>query len=139
MDMYGIGQAVLGAALIYFRSARRTGRTIQLLNSLHDGDLLVFNNTNEARRVQCMAQARGITIRFHVLRTDRIDHQTYEDVQVRAWGTYGRVILDHSVIEALYIDAIKGCQDYVTRLESISVGAAPRPEINTQECLKWTL
>lgn len=48
MDHFGIGTALLGCAEVYFRCARRTGRTTSLVESLVSGDRVVCRTENEA-------------------------------------------------------------------------------------------
>ena len=44
MDHFGIGAALLGAANIYFNSARQTGRTTSLIESVKDGDRIIVSH-----------------------------------------------------------------------------------------------
>lgn len=52
MDQFGIGAAVLGAAEVYFMSARRSGRSTFLVNSLNEGDLVVCASRGEAEHLR---------------------------------------------------------------------------------------
>lgn len=63
MDSFGIGAALKGAALIYFQASRRTGRTTSLVESLKDGDRVIFTNSNEADRVKRICYELGIKIK----------------------------------------------------------------------------
>ena len=47
MDHFGIGAAFRAMANVYITSARRTGRTTSLLESLKDGDRVVFASSRE--------------------------------------------------------------------------------------------
>ena len=52
MDHFGIGAAMRGMALTYIQSARRTGRTTSVVESVKDGDRIVFADRREAERVR---------------------------------------------------------------------------------------
>ena len=47
-DAFGIGQAVQGAARVYFQTARASGRTVAMVESLKEGDRVIFNNSQLA-------------------------------------------------------------------------------------------
>ena len=48
MDHFGIGAAMRGMFLNYMHSARRSGRTTSLVESVKDGDRIVFAERREA-------------------------------------------------------------------------------------------
>ncbi len=62
MDHFGIGAAMLGGARIYVQSARRTGRTLSLVESAKEGDRLVFAEPREADRVRRLCLERGVKV-----------------------------------------------------------------------------
>ncbi len=67
MDIFGIGTAIRGTVGVYFLSARRSGRTVQMINTLKDGDRVVFATSNMARTVERMARDRGVKIEYIVV------------------------------------------------------------------------
>ena len=67
MDHFGIGAAIHGAAMIYTSSSRRTGRTTSLVESVKDGDRIIFNNHKEAERVRRLCLERGVEVECIVL------------------------------------------------------------------------
>lgn len=134
MDQFGIGAAVLGAAQIYFRSARGSGRSTSLVESVKDGDRVVFVNQEEVRRVQRLFLERGVQVGCVV-----IDPRTPERVFER--GTpKGRTIFDHSWVEQFYALAIeRACCD-IDHLERQASGfGAAHTETRRQaeEMAKW--
>ena len=135
MDQFGIGTAVLGAARVYFLSARATGRTTALVESVKNGDRIIFDDIREAKRVESLCLKRGVAVECVV-----IDPRTPERVFER--GTpEGRTIFDHSWVEKWYIRAIEHAGRGLRRLETEASGGcrtAPRETIQfTRESEKW--
>lgn len=132
MDHFGIGAAIRGILRIYFQSARRTGRTTSLVESVKDGDRILFATSQEAERVRRLCRERGVTVECVVLEnTERI----------RERGTSeGRTIFDHSVVEQLYMKAIEDVRiriDYLER-ETSGYGKAHREtKRRAEECARW--
>ncbi len=100
-DFFGIGNAIRGAVNIYFRSARQTGRTNALLESLKDGDRVVFIDQQEADRVRRLAKEMDKKIETAVLSPDNI-----EGLFDRG-PSKGRTIFDHSWVERYYLNHIE--------------------------------
>ena len=67
MDFFGIGAAYKAMAQVYSMAARRSGRTTALLNSLKDGDRVIFAKNEEADRFRRLAKHRGIEIKCVVV------------------------------------------------------------------------
>lgn len=99
-DHYGIGPAITGAAEIYFRTARGTGRTQSLVESLKNGDRVVFTNDREAKRVAHLCRERGLTVTVAVC--DPHEPQGLFNKQTPR----GRTVFDHSWVEEYYRHAI---------------------------------
>lgn len=92
MDFFGIGQAVKGCVATYFQCARGTGRTNSMIESLKDGDRVIFTNRNEADRVKRMARELGVSIETMVKNPAQF---TISDI-----GTsQGKTVFDHSFVE----------------------------------------
>lgn len=120
MDAFGIGAAIDGAAHIYFRSARGTGRTTALAESLKDGDRVYFRNIQEADYVVRLCKELGVTIEAMV-----IDPKTPLKIFDRGTPT-GRAIFDHNWLEEFYLNTINNCRleiDHLQR-ESSNFGMA---------------
>ena len=100
-----------GIAGIYFRSARQTGRTTSLVESVKDGDRIVFADGKEAERVRGMCLARGVAVECIVA-----DPKNPSRVFERG-PSKGRTLFDHSWVEQFYLDAIKHAQAVIDDLE----------------------
>ena len=116
MDLFGIGQAMKGMALIYFQSARRTGRTVSIVESVKDGDRICFTNAQEAERVKRLCKERGVDVECIVIPTKKPE-KFFE----RGTST-GRTIFDHSWIEGYYLDALKRAEKEIDHFERKSSG-----------------
>jgi len=134
MDHFGIGQALKGAALIYFRSARQTGRTVSLVESLQNGDRVIFTNSREADRVKRMCFERNIEID-----TMLVDPKSFERVFNRE-PSQGRTIFDHSWVEEFYLNSIERCSKEIDHLQRETSGfgeAHLETRRKAAEILKW--
>lgn len=96
-DFFGIGNAVRGALEIYFRSARRSGRTTALIEHLQDGDRVVFLNQKHAEHFQRQARQLGKEIEIAVCPVNDL-HRIMDRP-----GSANRLFLDHSWIEEFYL------------------------------------
>ena len=133
MDIFGIGAAIMGAAEIYFRAARRTGRTTQLLNSLNDGDRVYFLERNHLRSFKRLAKERNLDIECCVIPVNDI-HDIYK------MGTcQGRSVFDHSWVEAYHLLSIKHVNDTIRmhQTETSSYGEPHRSTAKQFEEQKW--
>jgi hypothetical protein len=62
MDHFGIGTALQGMLQTYENTARRTGRTTSLIESLRDGDRVVVENQAVKRHIVDLLQERGLKV-----------------------------------------------------------------------------
>ena len=134
MDAYGIGAALQGAARIYFQSARRTGRTTALLESLKDGDRVIFSDSREADRVGRLARELGVKIQCLV-----IDPKDPRRLFERGTSE-GRTIFDHSWVEAWYMQALQGASMELDHLQRESSGwgvAHAETRLAAREVDRW--
>jgi hypothetical protein len=116
VDHFGIGAAVRGAAVIYIQSARRTGRTTSLVESVKDGDRIAFLSQKEAERVRRLCLGRGVKVECIVVDPKRPDG-------VFSRGTpSGRTIFDHSWVEQFYLNAIEAAQQEIDNLQRHASG-----------------
>ena len=136
MDHFGIGAAVLGSVRIYMHSARRTGRTTSLVESVKDGDRIVFCDTREAERVRRLTLERGVKVECVVI-SPSDPQRLFERATAE-----GRTILDHSWVESYYQLAIERAQadiDHFER-ETSGYGAAHREtRRRAEELAKWRI
>jgi len=136
MDHFGIGAAITGSAHIYFRSARGTGRTVSMLDSLKDGDRIIFTNNNEAKRVEKLFKEDGKNVQCIV-----VDPQKPEQLLERGTGQ-GRTIFDHSWVEQFYINAIERCKRDINFFQrELSGYGEPHRETRRKaiELAKWQI
>jgi len=116
MDHFGIGAAIRGAANIYCHSARQTGRTTSLVESVKDGDRIVFSDGREAERVRRLCMDRGVKVDCLVI-NPRTPERVFES------GTpEGRTIFDHSWVEQYYMQAIDRAAQDIDHLERQASG-----------------
>ena len=136
MDHFGIGAAMQGMARMYFQSARRTGRTTSLVESVKDGDRIVFADSKEAERVRRLLMERGVKVECLV-----VQPKTPERVFER--GTpEGRTIFDHTWVEQMYLQVLERTQQEIDQLERQSSGfgeAHCETKRRTEELAKWRL
>lgn len=137
MDHYGIGTALQAATRIYFQSARRTGRTRSLIESLKTGDRVVFNNEIEARRVQALCKERGVEITYSVIQP-KDANRLFDNPPKN-----GRTIFDHSWLEQYYLEKLGELLDDIDALEystssrQLRVQTPKRTEYFRQNVTKW--
>lgn len=134
MDHFGIGAAMRGMANIYFQSARKSGRTTSLIESVKDGDRIIFANSREAERVRRLCIDRGVDVECVVIDPN-------DPGRVFERGTpQGRTIFDHSWVEQRYVLAIEYVQNDIDYLERQASGygeAHRETRRRAEEMAKW--
>lgn len=134
MDHFGIGAAIRSAALMYTQSARRTGRTTSLVESVKDGDRICFSDSREAERVRRLCIERGVKVECIV-----IDPKTPERLFERG-TSQGRTLFDHSWVEQYYLASIERAQADIDHLEKQSSGYGEthrETRRRAEELAKW--
>lgn len=136
MDHFGIGAAILGAARIYIQSARRTGRTTSLVESVKDGDRICFADKREAERVRRLCLERSINVECITVDPKQAD-------RIFDRGTpQGRTLFDHSWVEQYYLAAIERASADIDHLQQQASGfGEPHRETRrrAEEMAKWQL
>jgi hypothetical protein len=113
MDMFGIGAAMKAMTRVYFQSARGSGRTTMMIDSLHEGDRVVFSNARERERVEKLIRDRGLKDVKCIVVPPREPTRAFER------GTsQGRTIFDHSWVEQFYEDRIKDASGEIDWLQT---------------------
>lgn len=134
-DIFGIGSAMKAMSMIYFQSARASGRTTQMVESLKDGDRVVFSDSREAKRVDRMIHERGLT------KVRCITVPVHEPQRVFENGTsQGRTIFDHRWVQDFYEMRIKSIGDDIHYFQRESSGfgeAHLETRRETEEISKW--
>lgn len=113
MDHFCIGAAVKGATEIYFQSARRTGRTSMLVESVKSGDTIVFADQQEANRVKRLCDERNKSVQCIVVPTN----QLWRAKEIMRGRSTGRLIFDHSWVEMFYRESICYCVEVVDAMQ----------------------
>jgi hypothetical protein len=135
MDHFGIGAAMRGMAQVYIQGARRTGRTTSLVESVKDGDRIVFADTREAARVERLCVERGVKVQCIVI-PPKEPQQLIERKQPE-----GRTIFDHGWIEQRYLEVIDREVSLLDKLARETSGfGAPHRETRQAalEISKWS-
>lgn len=118
MDQFGISTALLAAARIYFQTARDTGRTTRFINSLKDGDRVVFCNPKDMRHFQVHAHQMGRHFECVLASPKRL-----AELQLpRRSGQ--RTVFDHTWLEEYWLAEMEKTSAFVSRFEAeMSIGA----------------
>lgn len=136
MDHFGIGAAIQGMARMYFHSARRTGRTTSLVESVKEGDRIVFADSREAERVRRLCIERGVNVECVVIEP-KMPERVFER------GTpEGRTIFDHSWVEQRYLEVIERAQQEIDHLERQASGygeAHRETKRKAEELARWRI
>ena len=128
-DQFGIGKVLEVAAMVYTQTARRTGRTTQMIAGLKDGDRVVFNNKAEAERVRRLCLEQGLKINCLVIDPKRLDRL------IEKGGYEGDTIFDHSWLEEYYLVQIR---DIPIMLQTIADRLKSPPAYEIKEFKPWS-
>lgn len=96
MDHFGIGTALQAMLQTYENTARRTGRTTNLIESLRDGDRVVVESAAVKRHIVGLLQERGLQVDVIV-----VDPKDVGEL-FRRGTSQGRTLFEHTWIEAFY-------------------------------------
>ncbi len=136
MDHFGIGSAVSGAYKAACMAGRGSGRTTSLVESLKNGDRVVFLSEREGRRVQSLCAARDVTIEIIVSDPRSLDRLVARPPSLDD----GRTIFDHGWVEQFYEFAIERASSDIDRLQTMLSGhGAPHRATRRQaeQFAKW--
>lgn len=134
MDHFGIGAAMRGMHEVYTQSARQTGRSTSLLDSLKDGDRVVCLVPQEARRLEGLARERGLKVEF-------VTCPVGDAQRLFEHGTpQGRTIFDHTWVEAYYLRRLEDAERDIDRLQKELSGwseAHRQTQRAAREIMRW--
>lgn len=116
MDQFGISTAVRCMVEVYCQTARRTGRTTQMLDGLKDGDRVVCLTANEARRLESLCRERGLRVSFKVL------DPLYSMKIFDSGSSDGRTVFDHSWVEQYFRQSLEMAERHFDKLQRESSG-----------------
>tara|TARA_R110002124_G_scaffold163667_3_gene331041 strand:- start:1475 stop:1900 length:426 start_codon:yes stop_codon:yes gene_type:complete len=120
MDLFGIGNAIKACAQIYFRSAIQTGRTTALIHSLKAGDRVYFESHQQSRWFESRLKDFGVEGIVCMAWSKRDIGDNF-----RCGKAEGKAVLDHELIEAMYLKAIDDCSQRIQMIEN-DLSAKPR-------------
>ena len=135
MDLFGIGAAMKSITRVYFQSARETGRTTMMIDSLHEGDRVVFTNRNEAGRVQQLIRERGLKDVKCIVISKNSMGSVHENGTSR-----GRTIFDHMWVQEFYENSIQATEREIDWLQEQLSGYGEKhreTKRQAEEMCKW--
>jgi hypothetical protein len=116
MDHFGIGNAMRGMVQMVIHAGRRTGRTTSLLDSLKNGDRIVFADRAEANRVERLCKERRLSVECIVI----LPCAAYKIAEREK--SIGRTVFDHGWIEQFYDDAIDRAANAIDQMQEEKSG-----------------
>lgn len=135
MDHFGIGAATSSMLAMYFETGRRTGRTSSLVESVKDGDRLIFTTEREARRVKTLCKERGVDIEIAVC-----DPAQPDGLLIRP-PARGRTMFDHTWVEQFYMNKVTRATadiDYLEKVMSREPDRGEEPNRSVHNEFKWS-
>lgn len=118
------------------RSARGTGRSTSLVDSVMDGDRICFASSDEARRVERLLKERGVQVACIV-----VDPKSPHDIFEKG-TSQGRTIFDHDWVEQYYLAAIEKASFNIDQLQKNASGygeAHRETRRRAEEVARWRL
>ena len=129
IDQFGIGKVLEITAMTYTQTARRTGRTTQMIAGLKDGDRVVFNNKAEAERVRRLCLEQGLKINCLVVEAKSFDRL------IEKGKCEGDTVFDHSWLEEYYLVQTREAQ---AMLQTIADRLKSPPAYEIKEFKPWS-
>ncbi len=109
-DYFGIGETVHYVIGAMFDTLRGTGRTSDLIELVEPGDCVVFVNHKQARQFNERNWKNGV----YIVVSDTL----YGIPQETRGLPIKRLILDHVLVEKLYLDAICDVERNIRRTQA---------------------
>lgn len=110
-DFFGIGASIKGSLNILFQSMRATGRTINLVKSLKEGDRVICVNQGDVHYLKSRIRDFGIEGVEVIAKNPR-------NLDLKGVGTaQGRTMFDHRFVEEFYKDAIEHASNQLNGME----------------------
>lgn len=126
MDIYGIGAAALGAYRAVLVALRGTGRTQRLLESVKEGDTVIFRTHHEAHSFTRMARELwSKKIYYQVVPT------TPEGLN-QILCPRGNLHFDHTWVEAYYEDVLQEAATHLTRVTTKLSASSKAPRLTPE-------
>lgn len=134
MDHFGIGVAMKALLRTYFQSARASGRTHSLVESVQPGDRIIFLDEKDAKHVHRLLRQIGkVDVECLVCRPSDT-HKLMSYPRPR-----GRALFDHRWIESWYTHTIEHAVKEIDEMqrEFSAPDVPPRPEKQSLHDLHW--
>lgn len=113
MDKFNYAKKIKSDIYSVCIKSRRTGRTMEMINSLKNGDVVVFSSNAEAERVEYLIKKRNINIKSIVI-NPKNSAKLYETQA----GNNRRFIFDHSWVEEYFLNAVDKCEKEISYWQS---------------------
>lgn len=133
MDHFGIGPALQALLRMYSASARGTGRTKSLIESVRNGDRIITSSLQAQRELRELLGRTGRVVDVVVMNAS--DAGRAMDLAPCA----GRTLFDHTWVEQFYAQAliramrdIDGLQQHASRAADLMGIAEIRPRPDTK-------
>lgn len=127
MDHFGIGNAMRALAHAYIQTARQSGRTTRLLDSLKDGDRVVCATPREAEVLTKKCRERGLKVDCISVPPGEIHRLLDRKKSER------RTVFEHTWVEQFHLYQIERTAAEIDGFEDVlstwdGIGKDPRPK-----------
>jgi len=122
MDAFGFGAALRGVAKVYFISARRSGRTTALVESLKDGDKVICRSHMEGNSIKDLCKRRGVEIEICAVNPAEWAN-IYQVPPAKR-----RMVFDHTWVEEFYLQQIEDMGKFFERVQQERSGSGEQFE-----------
>ena len=116
MDHFGIGTALQAMLQTYENTARRTGRTTSLIESLRDGDRVVVESDQVRRHIVSLLRERDLKVNVIV-----VDPVRFSELFNHA-PSQGRTLFEHTWLVARYKHLLEMAANDIDRWQRESSG-----------------
>lgn len=103
---YGIKSAALAGLTIFANTCRGSGRTTAMIERAKKGDTIIVASRNEIQDVQRELRKREVD-GVHISAADSLEALHRCVMGRHGPGRPGRVLIDHLVLERLYVEALE--------------------------------
>jgi len=132
-DFFGIGTALKAAFGIYFAAARNSGRSNKLADSVSDEDMVLFATHADLRYFRSLLDVRDSGRRAKLIVWSSRDYPNIARTHV-----YGKVFMDHRLVEKFYDDALSRCAYEIAMIERRQhSNECPRPNRDDLVVTSW--
>jgi len=132
-DSYGVLASALTGLRVYEQAARRSGRTMRLLEQVQDGDRIITTNVEADRIRRELGQMGKHRVEVVALSIDA-DPRRYSTLP------RGRTFFDHMFVHAFMVRACEDAAGYLDRMQAAMSKTWPEPlKVDPEEVLPVTM